>query len=470
MTPVKTYKIVRRPLGTLQIPKALDHLVAFLGTQAQRSLGWFTEVRVERLAGPAAKALPGLKDIAITLLELSDGARVVALATDAIPIVHVDVDHGVRLLAPSLAGFVHAWTRCHVGVPDLDHDGARIVSIEKRHATWGAGKSARPALAAWAKARGLKPVRGEAFDLVALLGNPRAHRPAVDPRQVPHDQTLEAPLAAGEVADFARYGAWLTTQGHPLGAVVSADCAAERKASYKSSAAKQFSLYVRSQLAARYARLAASMEHYTRPVSGYGLTFKFGFLWMFDSKGWTAAMREQALDLLEHDDHARWLVRFETKDIVFDDLALFSRFPALRTLSLRETRFAGRQSLAPLVGLTQLRAIDLDGSRVSDLTPLAKLPLVQLILPRTEVVDLRPLKGHPTLEHLELMDTPVQDISPLLSCKKLCNVGLWGTRVSKADAHKLVLAIDKHGARPTTDSDDLLVGYDRYVAHKDASW
>ena len=106
----------RKSLGKLAAPKALDRLAAFVGKHAHGSLGWFPGVRIDRLAGPAAKSLPAaVRDSAITLLQLSEGARICALATGATPIVLLHVGGKMRLL-PSLASFVLAWSKGNAGV------------------------------------------------------------------------------------------------------------------------------------------------------------------------------------------------------------------------------------------------------------------------------------------------------------------------------------------------------------------
>jgi internalin A len=69
-------------------------------------------------------------------------------------------------------------------------------------------------------------------------------------------------------------------------------------------------------------------------------------------------------------------------------------------------------------------AMDLRGTRVKDLTPLAGLPLRQLFLEETNVSDLAPLAGMP-LEQLYLSSTQVTDLSPLagMSLQELNLVG-----------------------------------------------
>lgn len=56
--------------------------------------------------------------------------------------------------------------------------------------------------------------------------------------------------------------------------------------------------------------------------------------------------------------------------------------------------------------------LNLEGTDVSDLSPLRGLPLSELNVARTPVADLSPLKGMP-LKQLNLLDTRVSDLSPL---------------------------------------------------------
>jgi|SRR5690606_21826770 len=69
-------------------------------------------------------------------------------------------------------------------------------------------------------------------------------------------------------------------------------------------------------------------------------------------------------------------------------------------------------------------AMDLRGTPVMDLSPLADLPLRQLFLEETQVSDLSPLAGMP-LEQLYIADTQVTDLSPLagMSLQELNLVG-----------------------------------------------
>ncbi len=76
-----------------------------------------------------------------------------------------------------------------------------------------------------------------------------------------------------------------------------------------------------------------------------------------------------------------------------------------------EFQAAGLKDLSPLEGLS-LTFLSLRDNPVSDLRPLAKLPLEELYLEGTAVEDLSPLSGLP-LRTLWLNKTPVADLRPL---------------------------------------------------------
>ncbi len=80
--------------------------------------------------------------------------------------------------------------------------------------------------------------------------------------------------------------------------------------------------------------------------------------------------------------------------------------------------------LTPLKGM-KLEKLYLNNTRVTDLKPLANMPLNELMLAGSTVKDLEPLKGAP-LQALWLNNTPVGDISPLAGCP-LISLTLEGT-------------------------------------------
>ena len=101
----------------------------------------------------------------------------------------------------------------------------------------------------------------------------------------------------------------------------------------------------------------------------------------------------------------------------------------LRMLSLSNAaQFADSRGLGGLEGLRRLR---LDGTRVSDLAPLAALAdLEELWCERTGVGDVAPLAALQKLHTLLLNRTRVVDLSPLARCGALEVINVHATRVA----------------------------------------
>jgi uncharacterized protein YjbI with pentapeptide repeats len=116
---------------------------------------------------------------------------------------------------------------------------------------------------------------------------------------------------------------------------------------------------------------------------------------------------------LDHGDFAL-PYQFQTSTIHpvnFTDLISIGRFSALRSLNIR-----GREvtDLGPLASLTALQSLDLGYNQVTDLTPLAALANLQsLNLQGTQIRNLSPLAGLPALNRLVIADTQVTDLSSL---------------------------------------------------------
>jgi hypothetical protein len=237
----------------------------------------------------------------------------------------------------------------------------------------------------------------------------------------------------------------------------------------KNHARETFKAYVNAYLAPRYSRLATNMTHFTDPAFPAGMGFRYGFLEELDTFAWTPAMCTQARELLD-DDHARWIVDLTPRTLEFHDLSLIAGFRALRRLNFRWSNIKKLSSLAPLAELRVLQALDVAHSAVKDLSPLRKVPIVQLYLGKTPVTDLSPLAKHPTIECLDLGGSAVSDIRPLMTCPRLCYVNLWDSKVSSADATKLVAAMKRNKAKPTRDQTYLISGYNRGVTHNEVMW
>lgn len=106
--------------------------------------------------------------------------------------------------------------------------------------------------------------------------------------------------------------------------------------------------------------------------------------------------------------------------------------------------------LSPLKGM-KLTKLYLNNTPVDDLRPLAGMPLSELMLVGTRVNDLAPLKGSP-VGTLWLNNTPVRDIAPLAGCR-LVSLTLEGTPVADLKPLAKMTTLERlHiGRTPVTD-------------------
>ena len=100
---------------------------------------------------------------------------------------------------------------------------------------------------------------------------------------------------------------------------------------------------------------------------------------------------------------------------------------ALRAkLKAKNPQFTGKADILKAGG--KIRRVDLFKSGVGDISPLAGLPLRELILEDTKVSDISVLKGMP-LKVLKIQNTGVSDITPLQGMT-LNQLNLMGTKVT----------------------------------------
>ena len=96
-------------------------------------------------------------------------------------------------------------------------------------------------------------------------------------------------------------------------------------------------------------------------------------------------------------------------------------------LSLARTQVA---DLRPMKGFVGLKYLYLGGTQISDLTPLTELKeLAVLDIAETKVADLGPLSGLSRLALLYLEDTAVSDLRPLANLTRLRCLNVRGTRI-----------------------------------------
>ena len=87
--------------------------------------------------------------------------------------------------------------------------------------------------------------------------------------------------------------------------------------------------------------------------------------------------------------------------------------------------------LSPLAGLINLRRLDIAGVNVSDLSPLEALTnLKELVIADTNISDLTPVAGLVNLEYLAFSNDTISDISGLAGLINLKYIHTWGNRFS----------------------------------------
>jgi Leucine-rich repeat (LRR) protein len=98
---------------------------------------------------------------------------------------------------------------------------------------------------------------------------------------------------------------------------------------------------------------------------------------------------------------------------------------SLQSLDLTGTQIS---DLAPIADLTALQSLDLTGTQISDLAPIAGLTaLASLRINRTQVGDLAPLANLTVLKYLDLDSTRVNNLGPVDNLTNLETVWLNGT-------------------------------------------
>jgi Leucine-rich repeat (LRR) protein len=118
------------------------------------------------------------------------------------------------------------------------------------------------------------------------------------------------------------------------------------------------------------------------------------------------------------------------------DLGPLAALTGLQGLYLNSTAVT---DLGPLAALTALRSLDLDGTGVKDLGPLAALTeLQELDLDNTRVTNLGPLAALRGLIILYLANTGVTDLGPLEGLTALKGIYLRGTGVTDEQVAKLL--------------------------------
>lgn len=122
--------------------------------------------------------------------------------------------------------------------------------------------------------------------------------------------------------------------------------------------------------------------------------------------------------------------------------------PLANLTNLKELYLYGTQvsDFSPLANLTNLTDLNLNYTQVSDITPLANLAnLKELYLSGTKVSNVSPLANLTNLAYLYLGDTKITNVSPLGKLTKLVHLHLEGAQVSDVSSlsHLKKLTIHK---------------------------
>ncbi len=118
----------------------------------------------------------------------------------------------------------------------------------------------------------------------------------------------------------------------------------------------------------------------------------------------------------------------------------------LRTILSKEsidlTGFPGTLDLTPLSQMTQLRQVNLQGTRTLNLTPLRNLTRLEILnAGNTLVSDLSPLRFASSLRSLDLRQSPIRDLSSLAFFPKLQDLNLSGCPISTLAPIRLLNAV-----------------------------
>jgi Leucine-rich repeat (LRR) protein len=172
----------------------------------------------------------------------------------------------------------------------------------------------------------------------------------------------------------------------------------------------------------------AKLSYYRTAESLWDPTISVTQFWKaFDDQPWGRALEAANVKYYSEQDAAGfWTVTIATPS--FSDCSLL-KDARIKVLNLNDT---GVTDLTPLAQLP-LTDLNLDRTPVRDLSPLGVLSLHSLSLRDTQVTDLSVLREKPlcsSLESLWLFRTKVTDFSPVAACKSLKTFDASGTSIA----------------------------------------
>ena len=122
------------------------------------------------------------------------------------------------------------------------------------------------------------------------------------------------------------------------------------------------------------------------------------------------------------------LKRLDLDGTQVTDLSPLAGLLRMQTLDLNSTQVT---DLSPLAGMVEMQTLYLNSTQVTDITPLAGMVGMQVLnFDGTQVADISPLAGQGTLWFLSLDNTQVADLSPLAGMGAMQTLYLSSTQVT----------------------------------------
>jgi Leucine-rich repeat (LRR) protein len=154
--------------------------------------------------------------------------------------------------------------------------------------------------------------------------------------------------------------------------------------------------------------------------NGYRPTKTAAAFWKdYDGQGWLRALRATTVEIkaVRQLPDGTWDLNLDNSKI--SDLTILQG-AAISALSLNTAPVA---DLTPLRGMA-LTKLNLSNTQVSDLSPIKGMPITFLVLRNTHVTDLSVLRGMPLTSLFMTNNRELKDLSPLEDCKALTTMTL----------------------------------------------
>lgn len=133
----------------------------------------------------------------------------------------------------------------------------------------------------------------------------------------------------------------------------------------------------------------------------------------------------RALEAIPPIAHLTGITTLDLDNTRVSDLSSIARSIAIETLRLSNTQV---NDLSPIAGMTRITTLRLSNTKVSDLSPIAGFKgITTLFLGYSQVTDLSPLAGMTGITTLSLGNTQVTDLSPLVGMTGVITLDLENT-------------------------------------------